>query len=93
MSPFESFGVILSGFAVKLFIQDVICKICLYMKPIRVPKGEYVFKEKERGREMYIIQEGRVQIMRYGLTIGVLHKNCFFVRTKADLTSFLALLL
>ena len=76
-----------------LFIQDVICKICLYMKPIRVPKGEYVFKEKERGREMYIIQEGRVQIMRYGLTIGVLHKNCFFVRTKADLTSFLALLL
>ena len=61
----------------------MICKICLYMKPIRVPKGEYVFKEKERGREMYIIQEGRVQIMRYGLTIGVLHKNCFFVSTKA----------
>ena len=61
----------------------MICKICLYMKPIRVPKGEYVFKEKERGREMYIIQEGRVQIMRYGLTIGVLHKNCFFVSTKS----------
>jgi len=73
----------LSGFDAKLFVQDVICKICLYMKPIRVPKGEYVFKEKERGREMYIIQEGRVQIMRYGLTIGVLHKNCFFVSTKS----------
>ena len=80
LSPCESFD---DRESWSLFIQDVICKICLYMKPIRVPKGEYVFKEKERGREMYIIQEGRVQIMRYGLTIGVLHKNCFFVSTKA----------
>lgn len=58
--------------------EDVICRICLLMRPMHVAKGEYVFKEKEVGREMYIIREGRVQIMRFGMTIGVLHKNCFF---------------
>lgn len=58
--------------------EDVICRICLLMKPMKVSKGEFVFQEKEPGREMYIIREGKVQIMRYGLTIGVLHKDCFF---------------
>lgn len=58
--------------------DDVICRICLLMKPMHVAKGEYVFKEKEPGREMYIIREGRVQILRFGMTIGVLHRNCFF---------------
>ena len=58
--------------------DDVICRICLLMKPMHVAKGEYVFKEKEAGREMYIIREGRVQILRFGMTIGVLHRNCFF---------------
>ena len=58
--------------------EDVICRICLLMKPMTVAKGEYVFNEKDRGREMYIIREGRIQIMRYGMTIGVLHKHCFF---------------
>lgn len=58
--------------------DDVICRICLLMKPLHVAKGEYVYREKELGREMYIIREGRVQILKSGMTIGVLHRNCFF---------------
>ena len=32
--------------------EDVICRICLLMKPMKVSKGEFVFEEKEPGREM-----------------------------------------
>lgn len=58
--------------------EGAVRDICLAMKPMSVMHGEYIYKENQLGREMYVIEEGQVQLSRYGLVIGVMQKSSFF---------------
>lgn len=58
--------------------EGAVRDICLAMKPLSVMRGEYIYKENQLGREMYVVENGEVQLSRYGLVIGVMHKSSFF---------------
>eukprot|EP01046_Picozoa_sp_COSAG06_P054999 COSAG06_NODE_9967_length_1780_cov_1.164783_1_plen_343_part_00 len=58
--------------------ESALRDICLAMKPYPVQRGEYVYRENHLAREMFIVEEGRVQQTRHGMTIGVLGKGSFF---------------
>ena len=58
--------------------EGAVRDICLAMIPMTVLHGEYIYRENQLGREMYVIEEGQVQLSRYGLVIGVMQKNSFF---------------
>eukprot|EP01043_Picozoa_sp_COSAG02_P063986 COSAG02_NODE_9222_length_2285_cov_1.546661_2_plen_281_part_01 len=42
--------------------EGAVRDICLAMKPMNVMQGEYVYKENQLGREMYVVEEGEVQL-------------------------------
>eukprot|EP01043_Picozoa_sp_COSAG02_P035479 COSAG02_NODE_2543_length_8570_cov_24.762956_11_plen_556_part_00 len=57
--------------------EGAVAAICLAMRPYVVMHGEYIFRENQLGKEMYVVEEGKVQMSRYGLVIGVLGKHSF----------------
>ena len=58
--------------------EGAVHDICLAMKPLCVLRGEYIFREHQLAREMYVVESGKVQMSRHGMIIGVLLKGSFF---------------
>ena len=48
------------------------------MKPLCVLRGEYIFREHQLAREMYVVEGGKVQMSRHGMIIGVICNPGFF---------------
>ena len=48
------------------------------LKPISLFREDYVFKENQLGQEMYILEEGKVVLSRYGVSLAALGKGSFF---------------
>ena len=53
-------------------------EICLAMKPLIVLRGAHIFREAQVAREMYVIEQGRIQMSRHGMIIGVICNPGFF---------------
>ncbi len=53
-------------------------EICLAMKPYAAQPGDYIYREGEIGRGMFVIEKGKVQLSRFSMTIGVLEAPSFF---------------
>lgn len=53
-------------------------EICLAMKPYAAQPGDYIYREGEIGRGMFVIETGKIQLSRFSMTIGVLEAPSFF---------------
>lgn len=58
--------------------SQVILELCLVIKPYTVIEDDVVFAQNMLAEEMYFVRSGKVQIMRYGLTLGILVEGGFF---------------
>ena len=69
---------------------EIISKLCVSLRPYQALADEYVYRQGEIGKELYIILQGRVEMSRDMHRLGVLGAGSFFgdevVRAKnADL--------
>ena len=58
--------------------SQVILELCLIIKPYTLMKDDVVTSENSLAEEMYFVQKGQVQIVRYGLVLGILSDGGFF---------------
>lgn len=58
--------------------QAALRQICLVMKPYTARRGEYIYREGEISRGMYVVETGLVQISQYNMVVSVVHPNSFF---------------
>jgi CRP-like cAMP-binding protein len=57
---------------------EIISKLCVTLRPYQALADEYVYKQGEIGKELYIILHGRVEMSRDLHRLGVLGAGSFF---------------
>ncbi len=56
---------LLQGMAIFGGIEDAILEFLLARSPVvRVPKGEFFFRQDERGESMFVLEEGKVAVLK-----------------------------
>ena len=57
---------------------EIISRLCVTLRPYQALADEYVYKQGELGKELYIILQGRVEMTRDMHRLGVLGAGSFF---------------
>ena len=57
---------------------EIISKLCVTLRPYQALADEYVYRQGEIGKELYIILQGRVEMSRDKHRLGVLGAGSFF---------------
>ena len=61
-------------------VWQIISALCNFVQPVNLAKGQHVFEEGSRGKEMYMLIQGELEVTQQGERLGFLSDGAFFVR-------------